>query len=485
MTHLQGEADFLLDHLQSAQDFLRDNPQAWCCMEVLDDLLIASAELTDFDAPAALFKATRRLADHAVAVLKVLLGDAPVRLNWADTASRPLLRPLAQAIDLARCQLDDPTTLALLQWGLALNPHDNHGWRALLAPMYLEQSRLDEALQLLDQYPDDMPPSEHLRALALFMQGKVEQAAKVVAVTHAEYPRFVQSLLPDALDRPADEDGPGILMGGDIAAWEHRMAMRPLWQSTGALAWLLGLALPTPKPKKPPKPAKAPKPGKEIATKLTKVPDGFTASQQKHLRKNYANYAQLHGVVAAIGLAPDLVMPNQWLPIVMAMRTVAPQDLPSANALKVMNQDLQAVSSLLNEFNRQVLDHQSTSQKTLADVATVLAEQGDGAAFSWAAGFVQGSELVAGAWRRAGRPVTPKSGAFGELYALAAQAQTDPKAATDGASPWRARLETDQPLLVGMSADALNPTATLVLALEDLWRVTAPLRQARAGNLKW
>ena len=105
--------------------------------------------------------------------------------------------------------------------------------------------------------------------------------------------------------------------------------------------------------------------------------------------------------------------------------------------------------------------------------------------FSWAAGFVQGSELVAAGWRKAGRPVSAKGGAFGGLYALAAQAQADPLATAEGASAWRARLDTDQPLLVGMQADAPNPMETLMLALEDLWRVTAPLRQARAGSGPW
>jgi uncharacterized protein YecA (UPF0149 family) len=488
MTYLQGDVDHILSNITAVQDFLNTHPQAWYCMEVLDDLLLAGADLTDFETPGVILTETRRLAAHALAVLKALLGEAPVQLNWADTPTRPLLRILAQAIELSRYQSDDVATLELMTWSLALNPHDNHGWRALLVPLHLDQARPDYAWRLLDQYPNDMPPSEHLRALALFMQGKVDQAAQVVAQAHSKYPRFVKSLLHDALDSPPQNNEPGISMAGDEAAWEHRQATRPVWVRTGALAWLRDLNLPDPKPIEPPQPTKPLKPAKTAKTvkatpvKLTKTAETFTPNQQKHLRKHYAQYVQLHGLLMAIGWAPDLIMPNQWLPLAMNMRSVAPQDLPPKRALEVMNQDMQALSGLVNHFNRQVLTSGATSQQPLVDLAALLAETGDAAAFLWAAGFVQGSELVAGAWRRAGRPVTPKNGAFGALYALAAQAQRDATASADQTEPWRARSETDQPLLVGMQADALGPTETLLLSMEDLWRITVPLRQARVGG---
>ena len=118
-----------------------------------------------------------------------------------------------------------------------------------------------------------------------------------------------------------------------------------------------------------------------------------------------------------------------------------------------------------------VLETQSDQGAPIQEVLE-LAGQED-ALHAWVAGFVQGSELVSGAWRRVGRPVTSRNGAFGVLYTLASRAASP----RDG---WRASQDNGQPLLVGLDDGHDQPVDGLALALADLWRVVAPLRQARA-----
>jgi len=476
LTQLTGDADALLADLPAAGQFLHENPQAWLCMEVLDDLLLAAAELCDWETPAPVVQAACRLARHALAVLQALVGEpagiVPAQLDWADMDARPLLRTLAQAIDLARLTHNREQEEKLARWGLALNPHDNHGWRSLLVPMYLARGGFDEALALLERYPDDMPPAEHNRALALFALGRRDEAQAVLRRAHEEYPRLLAALLPETLDMPEDEGGPGLTVGGAMAAFYNRSETRAAWLATGALAWAKALDLPEPAPKK----IRKPKPAKP-ATRSAKPKAGlgqFHAKLEAHLRKMFPDYPRLHGLLMAIAWSPELIMPNKWLEIAMAMRAEPVSGLTQNKALKAMNADLEALMGLVNSLNARVHETQHGQIAPVQDVLALAASED--ALFAWTAGFVQGAELAAAGWRRAGRPATSGKGVFGELYALAARAPGAPQA-------WRASQDSGQPLLVGLDDAPALPIETLALALADLWRVIAPLRQARSGGV--
>lgn len=245
-TMLIGDAGALLEDLPAAAGFLAGHPQAWLSLDVLDDLLLAAAQIAGPDAPTPVLRSAWRLAEHAVAVLRIVIGEQPVRLLWMNTASRPALRVLAQAIHLARERRDNAQIEQLIRWSLQLNPHDNHGWRTVLAPALLLKGRAEEALALTQAYPDDMPPMAHLRALALFMLDRRDEAEAALRAAHADHPRLVQALLPPLLDAPPEDDGPGIEPGGERQAWEHRARMRPTWVRSGALDWLRGLNLEAP-----------------------------------------------------------------------------------------------------------------------------------------------------------------------------------------------------------------------------------------------
>lgn len=465
LTSLDADADALLDDLAGAAQFLQKYPLAWLSIEVLNDLLLAAAQMCNPDSPAATVRAGRRLAGHALEVLRSLAGEQPCRLDWADMGSRPALRLLAQTIELARLVQDMEQVEALTRWGLELNPNDNHGWRQVLAPVYLAQSRWQEALDLLDRYPDDMPPAQHHRALALFALGHKEQAEAVLRATHREYPRFLEALLPPVLDAPAPEEGPGLSLGGLEAAWYHRVEMRPAWVRTGALAWVQGLALkapPAPKKTAPARPAKAPRSG---AGPKGRKSTGLRPKETARLRKSFHPFAQLHGLLSAVAWSPELLMPNRWIAALEGLRAGPAEDLTQMNA------DLDALMRLYNHLNDQVLQTPADQPAPLQEVIALAAVDDDLCA--WAAGFVQGCELAAAGWRRAGRPVGSGTGAFGELYRLAARAPAAP-------DQWRARQDSGQPLLAGLQDQAPLPIETLVLALVDLWSVIAPLRQARA-----
>ena len=469
LTSPVGDASALLGGLSEAAQFLKDHPGAWLGIDVLDDLLLAATELCDDpEVPASVVRATRRLADHAVAVLRAVVGPEPARLEWADANSRPALRVLAQAIHNALIPPDMPRVEELASWSLELNPDDNHGWRVLVAVQMLNRGDYAKAMTLLDRYPHDMPPMACARVLCLFALGQVDAAEAALRPVHQGYPAMMAVLLPDVVDEPRPEYGPGVALGGEVEAWQHRQDMRAAWVRAGAIQWARGLKL-----KKPP--AKKPAMTKAVGNKARPQPskaapfgaEGFEASHEQSLRHSFNDYPRLHGLLTAVAWSPDLLMPMQWLQPVMALRSA-----PAGN-LDEMNADLDVIMRLYNSLNGELLTT-GIGDARPADHALRLARDEPAALYAWAAGFVQGAELATAGWRQAGRPLTAKDGAFGALYRLAGRAPGTP----DG---WRAKNDQGQPLLQGLQDEA-SDEETLALALGDLWRVVAPLRQARAGR---
>ena len=459
-----------------ALDFLRQHPEAWFSFDILDDLLLASSALRDHGLPDELLAASQRVLDHALAGLRALLGTGPCELPWLVMPNRPALRLLAQAIELAGDRHDDRARETLAAWGLALNPHDNHGWRQLLVPLWLEQSRFDEALALLERYQGDLPPSEHLRALTLFALGRQPEAETVLRAAHAQYPLFMAALWPDVLDPPPESDGFGVPVGGVEQAHDHRVANRAAWLRTGALDWARTLNLPT-EPRPPSRARKqAARSGRDVVVDTPKVLDSlptpvFGATQEKRLRQSF-DYPRLHGLVTAVAWSPEIVMPSRWVNVAMT----APRLAGTGDEIdsKTLQRELDTVMRLYNRINVDLLRTPPDQAPPLAALHKLLAREPD-AVPAWAAGFVQGAELARGAWRGAHRPVKAGAGAFGVLLQLAAQAAPSP-------AGWRAESDQNQPLLVGLEPDAPSPPVRLSGALADLWQVIGPLRHARLAR---
>ena len=462
LTWLDADVDLLLEELPQALAFLKKSPTAWLSAEVLDDLSLAAWRLCDESAPPAMLEASRRVVDHAVAVLRALVGGA--QLHWSYTEHRPLLRCVAVAIDLALLDDNEPRALELLGWGLALNPNDNHGWRMLLAPMLMEGDDHEAALALMANYPNDVPPSEHLRALALFALGQADEAESVLRQAHHRYPLFLNALLPERMDAPPPEPGPGEHVGGAAAAWRHRVEQRHRWVSSGALAWAAALQLPDPPPPQPVKAdnTTAAKPPAKSAKNLVPMGKPFGLREEKRLRKTCSDYPRLHGFLQAVAWSPQALMPNTWLSLVMDMHDRMPNSRTEATAEKAFNDTLGATMQLYNHVNQNRLDHLSEPVPSLEEVMQVVGEENQ-AVFAWAAGFVQSCELALAAWSRAGHKVTGDAGPFGRLRGLAARAAPSP------ATEARVQQDDGRPLLVSLSDDEVAPVEVLRAALTALW----------------
>lgn len=469
LTWLDGDVDTLLESLPEALAFLQKNPSAWLSAEVLDDLLLGALALCDHDSPPQVLEAARKVTDHALAVLRALVGDG--QFHWIEHDNRPMLRCLALAVELCHLTDDMDRGLALMQWGLALNPNDNHGWRAQVAPMLVEKGQHQAALDLMARYPDDLPPSEHVRAVALFGLGLREEAEAVLRKAHETYPVYLNMLLPEAMDPPPEEPGPGIRIGGTTSAWYHRLEWRPMWARTGALAWARGLKLPDPPPPKARK-ARTPKASQKNAVPVRKLPLGaFGKREEARLRKTCSDYPRLHGLLTAVAWSPQMLMPNTWLPLVMELHDRMPNSRTEATASKALNDTLDATMKLYNHVNQQVLDRLCDKQPPLEETLKV-AVAGDDTAWSWAAGFLIGSETALAAWARSGHKVTGQTGAFGRLRALAARAPL-----LDGQRP--VLLDNGSPLLQAIE-ESTPASVELAKALEELWPAVLANRRQRS-----
>lgn len=446
LTWLDGDVDTLMESLPEALAFLQKNPSAWLSAEVLDDLLLGAYALCDHDSPRQVLAAAQRVADHALAVLRALVGNG--QFHWIEHDNRPMLRCLALAVELCHLTDDMDRGLALMQWGLALNPNDNHGWRAQVAPMLVEKGQHQAALDLMARYPDDLPPSEHVRAVALFGLGRRDEAEAVLRRAHQAHPVYLNMLLPEAMDPPPEEPGPGIRLGGTTSAWYHRLEWRPMWVRVGALAWARGLNLPDPPPKAPKAPTKPP--AKKSARATRPVLGSFGKREEARLRKTCSDYPRLHGLLTAVAWSPQMLMPSNWLPLVMELHDRMPNSRTEATANKALNDTLDATMKLYNHVNQHVLDSLSDQQPPLGQTLNNVVD-GDNTACAWAAGFLIGCETTLAAWARSGHKVTGQTGAFGRLRALAARAPLrngQPPMLLDNGSPLLQAIEESTPARV-------------------------------------
>ena len=301
--------------------------------------------------------------------------------------------------------------------------------------------------------------------------GDVVAAEATLRAAHGIAPAMVDALLPELLDAPPVDEGPGMTIGGAEQAYEYRSLMRPVWVRTRALAWLQGLDLPKPKPK--PRPKSRAKTRAKAALSAAPPPavldpdNNLSGTQEKRLRQWFPDMPRLRGYLTAIAWSPGMVMPNLWMTPLMQLLQASQGNKAKAPTLKVMNTVLGDLMQLYNSLNALVLTHDANR---LPDVLPT--HEG---VFPWAAGFVQAAELCAGEWRGAGFAVKSTQMPFKALFALAAQAatQADPDA-------WRATDGDGQAVLIGISADAPAPDDTLAHALMPLWSVIVPLRQQTA-----
>lgn len=499
---LFGDADVLHDDITDVQAFLRDHPQAWLSVQVLDDLLLGLREILFDDSTPAQHQAAWQLAEHALRLLHALLAKAPdaesvraqdLGLDWTYLANRPLLRLLAQVIDIGLMQ--ERKVLALMQWSVALNPTDNQGWRMALTDSLISQGRPLDALALLDEYPSDLPPAGHRRALALYQLGRLEEARDALSNEYPSYPKFLEALWPEVMDVPAPDSEFGMRVGGECAAYEYRLQSRSDWVRSGALAWARGLKLPKPKVQAKPKSSPPRGQNRSAHDNLVAAPQDPEKLRQHLIRK--FDWPRVHGFLTAIAWSPEVVMPERWMMTAIGFRNSLPPKTEAAFH-KALQADMDAVVFVYNALALMLTDAASDAamplqlSHELSTSAKRRAPVSEAALLNWSAGFVQGAELSASAWRSAGRPLQtgPKKGqkkpsqtAFSTLYDLAARASLPPVADDAQADSWRPTHDDGLPLLVGIDPqESLDMRSRLDLALRDLWQVTLPLRQTRSKH---
>ncbi len=461
------DASELLDDADAASELLRSKPELAVSIPVLDGLLLAGrAAIAEFGT-LSLERCLRELAFAAGDMIINALASSPVaQLPWAVLENRPLLRVVAQATSVAVSSADtadEDRAEHYMRWMIERNPNDNHGWREPLRHQLLRRGDYASALAILNAYPDDFPPAQHDRAFALYLSSAVDEAEAVLRAAHAEYPAFVAALLPEDLDRPKLQSEQGYTVGRADHAWFWRNDVRAMWQRSGALKWLQELRLPkSPKRPKPPSHPLAAEPehGEDASEIEFKKDDLDDASAQAVLAERFADqHLWLVGALTSIAWSPAMLMPNQWLSVLLARSPEVAVDEAMLNALMHVYNQL-----TMTCFNGNAL---------AAVPLPVAIRDGDDAAWSqFAAGFVQIAEqLSRSGWRRVGLPVNEKRGAFAPLYQLAALAPVP----ADG---WRATGETGQPLLA-LAEPPLHAHDLIRNALQPLWAAAVVARQKR------
>ena len=184
------------------------------------------------------------------------------------------------------------------------------------------------------------------------------------------------------------------------------------------------------------------------------------ASAQAVLAERFADqHPWLLGALTSIAWSPSLLMPNQWLSVLLARSPDVEVDEAMLNAL-------------MHVYNALTMACFNGNAMAPVVLPATLVDADDSAWNQFAAGFVQIAEqLSRGGWRQAGLTVSEKKGAFASLYQMAALAPVP----VDG---WRVTGEAGQPLLA-LAEQPVFARDLLNRALQPLWEAAVIARQKR------
>ena len=220
--------------------FLDDHPEAFDSLDIIDDLTTAVILHDQYETPwldKALLKPL--LLRAANIVDQALSGIASPQIVWAFAENRPALRSLSR---LANFYLRSGDGTKALVWAgrlLAMNPHDNHGFRSVVVNQLLIDGDDAGVLEIAENYPRDVQPEiPYGKVLALFRLQRLEEAQDALYAAMEDLPKVVGYLSAKRVRTPK-LDPTGVRYGGDDQAWFYRDAMRDVWmESAGAIDWL-------------------------------------------------------------------------------------------------------------------------------------------------------------------------------------------------------------------------------------------------------
>ena len=242
---LPDGSEFAWEQPEDWLDWLTRHPEAADSLGIIDDLVSLILSRPDGELPWVRDKALEPLLGRALAILERSQASASngATLPWLIDANRPALRLLTRAIAYALDKVAGPGRVPLMQWYLRLNPTDNHGWRAPLVNALLQEGKNQEALAVIQDYPDDMHPEiAYGKVLALYRGGAKGRALTALAEARDRLPLVLDFLARDKVRRPALSDDGSYVIGGKDQAWFYREAMRDTWlQTEGAMDMLRGL----------------------------------------------------------------------------------------------------------------------------------------------------------------------------------------------------------------------------------------------------
>ena len=126
---------------------------------------------------------------------------------------------------------------------LLLNPNDNQGVRTLAEEALFKLDRLEDALKIAEQYPDDiMPDTLYGRALALFKLGRREEATVALQQAVENLPLVGKELLKVRHHLLTTAKPDRVTVGGADEAYYYWEQWGCFWEEdTQALEWLKGI----------------------------------------------------------------------------------------------------------------------------------------------------------------------------------------------------------------------------------------------------
>jgi len=153
--------------------------------------------------------------------------DRAGTVPWVVGDNRHALSLLGDYIDLLDEGDDEFEDMIVLY--LRLNPNDNHAYRTDLVLLLLLGGRDAEALELAEQYPNDMfAETSYGKVLALYRLGREAEAVDAMNNAVDRLPLVLKYLIRNKIaPPPPDEDG--MVIGGEYQAWTYRAAMRATW----------------------------------------------------------------------------------------------------------------------------------------------------------------------------------------------------------------------------------------------------------------
>ncbi len=217
-------------------EFLLQRPEAFDSLDILDDISNALSSHPK-ENPGwrgeplhiAVLQRARSIIMQAV--------EPGTTLSWQLHSNQPALRMLSLLTFIFRDQ-ESLEEIAAIEDYLAVNPVDEHNNRGALLNHYLQQDRNQEALALVEKYPDSTELTEFLfgAPLLLYRLGRKDEAAEALRSANKIQPYGATFLVRNHVAKPHVSE---FSLSLESSAWTYREQMRGEWLRTdGALEWL-------------------------------------------------------------------------------------------------------------------------------------------------------------------------------------------------------------------------------------------------------